>query len=350
MQGGDLPGWLAELFGPARYPLARRPARRMHPRRLPALAAMLRRAHDPPRPRRRSGGRQPCAGHGAGGLGRARRRDACRPATCSTRATTCSTRRTARSRPSCPAWRRPSCGAGCSGAEGGRSRARGLRRRIEELVAGRARAGSAAGRGVAGGARPAAPGWSARLSATSRRHAARSWAASTPAAPTRRRLLAARPRGRCWRGSPGDGEPLARGALECDLYPARPRACPKRPSGWRGRSARIAEPLTTLRGAARWRGSTTRRRSSTPRRATASRRPAARSAAARSIRCRGWQAMLRAIARAAARARHPAGPRPVPAPRPARGAATAMSGCTGTGSTPPCRSRSRSRSPRRGCS
>ena len=40
--------------------------------------------------------------------------DACRPATCSTRAITCSTRPTPRFRCACPGMRGASCGAGCS--------------------------------------------------------------------------------------------------------------------------------------------------------------------------------------------------------------------------------------------
>ena len=51
IQGGDLPGWFAELFGAGCAARPGRPARRVHPRRLPALEALLRRAHHPPRPR-----------------------------------------------------------------------------------------------------------------------------------------------------------------------------------------------------------------------------------------------------------------------------------------------------------
>ena len=51
------------------------------------------------------------------------------------------------------------------GAEGGRSRARGLKRRIEELVAGAADAGNAVGRRAPGGARAAGAGVALRSSA-----------------------------------------------------------------------------------------------------------------------------------------------------------------------------------------
>ena len=119
IQGGDLPGWLAELFGTADDPRPRRPARRVHPRRLPALAALLRRAHDPPRPHRAACRRQPCAGDDPGRVGRAGRQRRAQPATCSTRATTCSMRRTARSPPNCPGWRPPNCAAGCSAPRAG---------------------------------------------------------------------------------------------------------------------------------------------------------------------------------------------------------------------------------------
>ena len=78
MLGGDLPGWLAELLGRPSI-LAGRPARRVHLFRLPALAEVLRRAHHPARPHRRHRDRQPCAGDGAGGHGRARRCERAHP-------------------------------------------------------------------------------------------------------------------------------------------------------------------------------------------------------------------------------------------------------------------------------
>ena len=66
----------ARPAGPGPHHPPRRPPRRMHLLGLRALQEVLRRAHHPPRPPGRHRDRQPCAGDGAGGDGRARRRDA----------------------------------------------------------------------------------------------------------------------------------------------------------------------------------------------------------------------------------------------------------------------------------
>ena len=198
------------------------------------------------------------------------------------------------------------------GAEGGRSRARGLRRRIEELVAGPSALETPLDAALQAAARAAC----ARLAQPHRRRTIPSWAAWTPAGPipteaflrlVRQQVLARVPRRR--RGRAG-------GALECDVFPLgagrrrggrppRPRAGPHR------RAARHA-----ARAAARPR-SRTRRRTWTPRRATASRPSAARSTAARWRRCSAWQTMLRALTETAAGAGRPARPCAVPAAGPA---------------------------------
>ena len=59
VMGGDIPGWLGELFGAGALSALAGPARRVHPCRLPALATLLRRTYGSPRPYGRSGGRQP---------------------------------------------------------------------------------------------------------------------------------------------------------------------------------------------------------------------------------------------------------------------------------------------------
>ena len=103
VQGGDLPGWFAGTVRrrPDRQP--GRPPRRVHPRRLPALAPMLRRAHHPPRPHRRTGGGQPCPGDDAGGLGRPGRQRRADPLRVRRGPPRVRRRRLARSPPPCPA-------------------------------------------------------------------------------------------------------------------------------------------------------------------------------------------------------------------------------------------------------
>ena len=88
--GGDFPGWITELHGPARDLPAGRPARRVHPLRLPALQAVLRRALHPPRPHARPWWWRTTRWSWCRRR-RAAARTAGRSATCSTRATTSST-------------------------------------------------------------------------------------------------------------------------------------------------------------------------------------------------------------------------------------------------------------------
>ena len=229
------------------------------------------------------------------------------------------------------------------GAEGGRSRARGLSRRLEELVAGDPALEAPLEAALQAARALPAPGWSLRLHrgrAGTGRHRARA------AEPVRGVSAAVR--------APGAGaHPPAR---------RRPRAAAtnatlfRRPSR-SGRGRRRPRP-------ARWPASPTPLR-------TLAERLAARlddeaeeldaamrnriEAACRSLRRRAldrltaWQAMLRGVA---------ADP-PEPGDRPqlgrcscastaARGARS-MSACTATGSTPPCPSPLRWPSPRRAC-
>ena len=113
MIGGDFPGWLPDLIGRGAQHRPRRPARRMHLFRLPALPQLLHRAHHPARAAGRDRHRQPCAGDDPGGAGRRSTRSGERAALrrramCSTRAITCSTPPTAPS---------PACSAGQETAE-----------------------------------------------------------------------------------------------------------------------------------------------------------------------------------------------------------------------------------------
>ena len=284
----------------------------MHPCRLPALEAVLCRAHDPPRPHRRSRGREPCARDGAGGLGRARRRGVPTryvfdeghhlfDAADSAFSAELSGIETAELR----RW--------LLGAEGGRSRARGLRRRIEDLVAGLSALETPLEAALQAARALPPPGWSARPH-DSRSDEARNWAASTAgrANPTEAFLRLARRQ--VLARVPGDGGRA--GALECDLFPPGPGLTEAAERLARA-LARIAEPLTTLRErlTARLDDEAEDLDAATRNRIEAT---GARSAAARSIRCRAGRRCC-ARSRAATGTRHPPRPRPVPPPRPARG-------------------------------
>ena len=245
LQGGDLPGWFAELFGAPLLASSGRPPRRVHPRRLRPLAEMLRRTHHPPRPHRRAGGRQPRPGHDPGGLGRAGRQRRADAATCSTKATTCSTPPTRRSPPPSPATRQPNCAAGCSARR----------------AAGRAPAAwPAASKNWSPSARSWKPRWTppCRPPARCLRRAgpagsatkARSLPDSTPAGPIPPRPSCAWSATRSLariQGSDGEPSRLATwGAAECDVFPPAPELPPAADRLARA-FARIAEPLATLR-------------------------------------------------------------------------------------------------------
>ena len=70
LTGGDFPGWLADIIGRPNSIGPGRPARRMHPFRLPALQPLLHRARHPPGAQGADRHRQPRAGDDPGGAGR----------------------------------------------------------------------------------------------------------------------------------------------------------------------------------------------------------------------------------------------------------------------------------------
>ncbi len=126
------------------------------------------------------------------------------------------------------------------GAEGGRSRARGLRRRLEELVAARPEletpleAALQAARALPG------PGWSTRLSQDAPELAGVEPGRANPSEAflraVRRQVLAR---------IAGDGEPAGWGAVECDLYPVQENVAAAAQDLGRA-LARIEAPLRTL--------------------------------------------------------------------------------------------------------
>jgi ATP-dependent DNA helicase DinG len=126
------------------------------------------------------------------------------------------------------------------GAEGGRSRARGLKRRIEELVAGRPTLETPLEAALQAARALPAPGWSGRLAVE---HPDLGGADAGRPNPTEAflRLI----RGQVLARIGGAGE-VAHGALECDVFPAGPGAEAAADRLARALS-RIAEPLGTLR-------------------------------------------------------------------------------------------------------
>jgi ATP-dependent DNA helicase DinG len=123
------------------------------------------------------------------------------------------------------------------GAEGGRSRARGLRRRLEELVAGRPRLESSLDAALQAARALPAPGWSPRLIEDGPELAGIDAGQPNPTEAflrlVRRQVLAR---------SAGAEPPPARGALECDLYPVLPEL-PGTAERLERALARITEPL-----------------------------------------------------------------------------------------------------------
>ncbi|MGH7212106.1 MAG: ATP-dependent DNA helicase, partial [Acetobacteraceae bacterium] len=126
------------------------------------------------------------------------------------------------------------------GAEGGRSRARGLRRRIEELVAGRPNLEPTLEAALQAARALPAPGWSPRLSEDGPELAGLDAGQPNPSEAflrlIRRQVLAR---------VVGADEPRVRGALDCDLYPVGP-GLPDAAVRLERALARIAEPLRTL--------------------------------------------------------------------------------------------------------
>ncbi len=337
LMGGDLPGWFAELFGAAAMlpgsPTAAASAS-TPPARIGGAASSSTRSAAPAPPisssptTRWSWRRRP---------GAAWTTRPCRPVTCSTKATICSMPPTAPSPPSCPGLETAELRRWLLGAEGGRSRARGLRRRIEELVAGRPDLEAPLAAALQAARALPAPGWSARLAEDMPELGGLDVGQPNPT----EAFLTPGP-------APGAGAPARRRraglalALECDLFPLSPGLAE---AGARLERAlgRIAEPLGTFvappRRAAGGRGRGPRQ----PDARHASRPRAARSPDAPPTALPPGSAMLRDLGRGRAAARRAAGPRPCPAPRPPRWrrprARRRCRAARGTGSIPPCRSR-----------
>ncbi len=125
------------------------------------------------------------------------------------------------------------------GAEGGRSRARGLRRRIEELVAGRPELEAPLDAALTAARALPAPGWSARLSETSPE-----LSVTEPGRPNPTERFLRLARQQVLARAPGDAEP-GRGSIECDLYPVGPEM-PAAAADLARALARIEAPLKTL--------------------------------------------------------------------------------------------------------
>jgi len=178
------------------------------------------------------------------------------------------------------------------GAEAGRSRARGLRRRIEDLVAGRPNLEAPLDALLQAARALPAPGWSARLAEEMPELGGLDVGQPNPTEAfltlVRRQVLAR---------LPGDGQPASRYALECDLFPLLPGLVE---AGERLERAlgRIAEPLATLsrRLAARLEDEAEDLDSATRARIEAACRSLARRAG---DRLSAWRAMLGTLAEGA---------------------------------------------------
>jgi ATP-dependent DNA helicase DinG len=182
------------------------------------------------------------------------------------------------------------------GAEGGRSRARGLKRRLEELVAARPQLEAPLDAALQAARALPAPGWAMRLGGDGPEIAGLDAGRPNPTEAflrLARQQVMARTR--------GDDDPrtpyqASFGALECDLYPTV-EAMPEAADRLARALARLAEPLTTLRTrlAARLEDEAEDMDAATRNRIEA----ACRSLGRRAIDpLTAWQAMLRAIAEA----------------------------------------------------
>ena len=130
------------------------------------------------------------------------------------------------------------------GAEGGRSRARGIRRRLEDLVSTRPELEAPLDAALTAARALPAPGWSTRLRGASlpglpgeeRGDAGPANPAEAFLRLLRRQVLAR---------VPGDGEAGPRADLQCDLHPVAPEF-PSAAAGLTRALGRIADPLNTL--------------------------------------------------------------------------------------------------------
>ena len=127
------------------------------------------------------------------------------------------------------------------GAEGGRSRARGLRRRIEELVAERPDLEAPLAAALQAARALPAPGWSSRIADT----AAHDTQAAEPGHNNPSEIFLRLIRRQVLARLPGDGELAHTGAFECDLYPVLPEL-PTVAADLARALARIEAPLKTL--------------------------------------------------------------------------------------------------------
>ncbi len=127
------------------------------------------------------------------------------------------------------------------GAEGGRSRARGLRRRLDELVLDRPELEAPLDAALTAARALPVPGWSGRLA-----EAAPELGGLEAGRPNPTEALLALVRAQVLARTPGEAEPPARGTLECDLYPVA-SDMPEAAVRLERALARIEEPLTRLR-------------------------------------------------------------------------------------------------------
>ncbi len=175
------------------------------------------------------------------------------------------------------------------GAEGGRSRARGVRRRLEELVAARPALEAPLEAALQAARALPPPGWSARLHEQTPDLAGTEPGRQNPSEAflrvARRQVLAR---------TQGDAEPGARSSDECDLFPAGP-GLPEAAADLDRALARLAAPLRTLadRLAARLEDEAEELDAAMRNRIEA----ACRSIRRRALdRLTAWQAMLRGVA------------------------------------------------------
>lgn len=132
------------------------------------------------------------------------------------------------------------------GAEGGRSRARGLKRRIEELVAARPMLETPLEAGLQAARALPAPGWSSRIA-----HDQKVEVLDTAGRPNPTEVFLRLTRHQVLARTSGDGDPRdqpagTQGAMECDVFPLGPGVAEAADRLTRA-LARIAEPITTLR-------------------------------------------------------------------------------------------------------
>ncbi len=293
MTGGDFPGWLPTLFavGAGAQASPREPggpARRVRPRRLPALSGVLHREggarlapgrprHRQPRPGADPGGFRRRAG-GAGAEGRHRDHGA-EADRVRRRPPPVRRGRPTPSRRPCRGRRRRSCGAGCAGRRGAGGAGRGLEARLLDLVADREDARRALGEAVRAAAALPGEGWSGRISPPS--------GEASPIGPVEALLVAVleQLRARAVASDVGQ-ECAARPALEL----VRERGGGGRSGPGRGRGAAAGPGAPSRRPPRR------RRRRAARRRARPASRGALRGLDRRArMLLPGWRSMLQAI-------------------------------------------------------